>query len=155
MMGKLSHNNAFVMKCILRYFEMVSVLKVNFHKSCVMGIKDIANLTSQVASSLNCKVGEVPFKFLGIIVGANPRKESTWNTVIHTIKSRLSGWRNRFLSFGGLIVLINAVLSSLPMYYLCCYKAPKKVIQSLSQIQFRFLWGVVRIPGKSLGLVGI
>lgn len=42
---------------------------------------------------------------------------------------------------GGRVVLLNAVLTSLPVYYLSFYKAPKKVINSLIQIQRRFLWG--------------
>lgn len=97
LMGKLSAQNAFVMKCILRCFEMVSGLKVNFYKSCVMGIKESNSTTNLVASLLNCKVGTIPFKFLGILVGANPRRASTWNGVIQTIRSRLSLWKNRFL----------------------------------------------------------
>lgn len=66
-----------------------------------MGIKDSANLTRHASCSLNCKVGEVPFKFLGILVRANPRKAGTWSSVIQAVRSRLLGWKNIFLSFGG------------------------------------------------------
>lgn len=106
-----------------------------------MGVKERDNVISQIAYSLNCRVGEVPFKFLGIQVGANPRKSSTWNAVIQTMKSRLQGWRNKHLSFGGRQVLLNATLSSLPVYNFGFYKAPKKVINLLTQIQRRFLPG--------------
>lgn len=37
--------------------------------------------------------------------------------------------------------MINAVLSSLPVYYLSFYKAPKKVLDKIIQIQRRFMWG--------------
>lgn len=53
------------------------------------------------------------------------------------------------------MVLINTVLSSLPVYCLSFYKAPKKVVKLLSQIQMRLLWGEMMKLEKSLGLVGI
>lgn len=39
------------------------------------------------------------------------------------------------------MVLINAVLLSLPIYYLSFYSAPKKVINKIIQMQIRFIWG--------------
>lgn len=61
------------------------------------------------------------------------------------------------LSFGGTIILLNAVLSSLPIYYLSFYRAPKKVIYKIVQLQRRFLrgGGGVRSVTKYVGGVGI
>lgn len=38
-------------------------------------------------------------------------------------------------------MLINVVLSCLLVYYLSFYKAPLKVIQSITKIPRNFLWG--------------
>ncbi|CAN1816595.1 Putative ribonuclease H protein At1g65750 [Linum perenne] len=56
---------------------------------------------------------------------------------------RLDTWKAKFLSFGGRLVLIKSVLSSLPVYYLSLFKAPSSVITSLERIQNRFLWSGV------------
>ena len=43
-----------------------------------------------LVACLNCNLMEVPFTFLGISVGANPRKQETWKPLIDKIKAALS-----------------------------------------------------------------
>jgi len=77
-------------KAILRSFELVSSLMVNFHKSHVGGI-GVNQYELQVYSKcLNCRKMRLPFKYLGMTIGGNPRRVSFWNPVIDKIKSRLS-----------------------------------------------------------------
>ena len=42
---------------------------------------------------------------------------------------------------GGRIILINSVLSALPIYLLSFFRIPKKVVQKIVSIQRNFLWG--------------
>ena len=61
-----------------------------------------------------------------------------------SIKSRLPGFNSRFLSFGGQLVLLKSVLTSLPVYALSFFKAPSSIISSLDSIFtkfFFFFWG--------------
>ncbi|KEH29491.1 transmembrane protein, putative [Medicago truncatula] len=44
--------------------------------------------------------------------------------VIDRLKSRLSNWKSRNLSFGGRLILLKYVLSSLPIYVISFFKAP-------------------------------
>jgi len=83
----------------------------------------------------------VPFKYLGLEVRGNPRKKLFWEAVITKLKARLSMWKGRFLSMAGRICLINSVISSIPLYYLSLFKAPKSICKSIISIQRRFLWG--------------
>lgn len=72
-----SWENLWCVKAILRGFELVSGLKLNVFKSNLIGLT-IDEFFLYVASTfLSCCIGSVPFKFLGIPVGANPRKSST------------------------------------------------------------------------------
>jgi len=57
---------------------------------------------------------------------------------------RLSLWNNKFLSFGGYLVLLKVVLSTLPVYFLYFFNAPAGIISSIESIFKRFFWGVVR-----------
>jgi hypothetical protein len=86
-------------------------------------------------------VDTIPFWFLGIPVGANPRRKGTWSPIVDTMRKRLSVWNGRNLSIGGRVTLINSVLSSLPLYFFSFFKAPVCVLKELVSIQRRFLWG--------------
>jgi hypothetical protein len=133
-------DNLWALKAVLRGFEMVSGLKVNFWKSCVMGINVEDEFLAMASEFLNCRIGGIPFKYLGLPVGANPRKMSTWEPMLNVIRGRLGGWGNKYVSLGGRIVLINAVLNAIPTFYLSYLKLPKKVWKELVKIQRVFLW---------------
>jgi hypothetical protein len=90
---------------------------------------------------LYCGVDSIPFRFLGIPVGANPRRKSTWLPIIESMNKRLGVWNGRNLSIGGRVTLINSVLSSLPLYFFSFFKAPVCVLKELVGIQRKFLWG--------------
>jgi len=60
---------------------------------------------------------KIPFKYLGIIIGGNPRRVSFWDHVIDRIKHRLLKWKGRLLSMAGRVCLIKFVITSLLLYY--------------------------------------
>jgi len=73
---------------------------------------------------------------------------------MNVIRSRLSGWQSRFLSFGGRLVLLKSVLTSLPVYALSFFKAPSGIISSLESMFKKKFGEGVRITGKFPGLRG-
>ncbi|CAJ2672027.1 unnamed protein product [Trifolium pratense] len=90
LMGEDSWNNLWTIKSVLRGFEMVSGLKINFVKSKLYGINVDERFLSTGSSFLSCRSETVPFKFLGIPVGANPRRRETWRPVVEAMTKRLS-----------------------------------------------------------------
>ncbi|MCI00018.1 LINE-1 reverse transcriptase like, partial [Trifolium medium] len=104
--GKKSWSNIFAMKAILQLFELTSGLKVNFHKSELMGINVQPQWLKDAAETLNCKVGSFPTKYLGLPIGGDPRKNRTWEPVINSLRKKLSSWKCRSLSMGGRLVLL-------------------------------------------------
>ncbi|KAL4352748.1 hypothetical protein GQ457_06G007230 [Hibiscus cannabinus] len=128
-------------KRLLRCFEVSSGLKINFDKSCIVGIGVEKELVELLAFQCGCKCGELPFDYLGIPLGADPRKVSTWVPIVERFQSKLSGWRCNSLSFAGRVVLLNSILSSLPIYYLSLFEIPSTVILRLDKIRRKFLWG--------------
>jgi hypothetical protein len=140
-MGEGNWDNLWTIKTVLRSFEIVSGLKVNFHKSKLYGINLDGSFLGASSSFLHCEVETIPFRFLGIPVGANPRRKCTWNPIIDNMRKRLNVWKGRNLSIGGRVTLINSVLSSLPLYFFSFFKAPACVLNELVCIQRRFLWG--------------
>jgi len=83
---------------------------------------------------LSCRRGTILFVYLGLPIRGDSRKISFWKPTVDRIVSRLSSWNHKFLSFGGLLVLLKAVLSSLPVYFLSFFKAPACIISSLEFI---------------------
>lgn len=63
------------MKAISRSYEIVVGLKVNFFKSKLGGVEVDPYTLKRLEKYLNCNIMEVPFTFLGIPVGANPKKK--------------------------------------------------------------------------------
>jgi hypothetical protein len=123
-------------------------LNINFFKSKLHGINLDDGFFRALFSFLHCGVKLIPFRFLGIPVGANPRRRATWSLILDSIKKSLSAWNGRQLSIGGRVTLINYVLSSPPLYFFYFLKALIYVIKEL-------LWGSVWIAIKFVGLVDI
>lgn len=100
MAGKASWDNLWVMKSVFRCFELVSGLKVNFNKTRLFGINVGEEFMSLGADFLNCRIVELPFKYLGLSIEANPRTFSTWQPIICALDRRLEVWKGRHLSLG-------------------------------------------------------
>lgn len=115
-------------KSIFRGFELISGLKVNFFKSKIFGVNIKEESMEGASQFLCCCRDELPFKFLDISVGSNPRRCETWNPILQSLKKKLSNWKAGFLSIGGRVTLLNSVLSSIPIYTLSFYLI-KEIIQ--------------------------
>ena len=136
-----SFSNVFTVKTILRCFELVSGLKINFHKSKLAGINVDRFTLETYAKTLNCNTMQIPFKYLGLEVGGNPRKVLFWEPVVNKIRARLSTWKGRCLSMAGRICLIKSVFASIPLFYLSFFKVPVSVCNRITSLQRSFLWG--------------
>ena len=71
--GEASMENVKAIKVILRTFELVSGLKINFAKNCFGAIGMQEQWKKDVAKYMNCSLLYIPFIYLGISIGANPR----------------------------------------------------------------------------------
>jgi len=102
-----------VIKSILRCFELVYGLRVNYHKS-MTGAIGIPKLEVDILSRiLNCSYMKIPFKYLGMPIGGNPRQKQFWDEVVDKVRNKLSRWKRRILSFAGRVCLINSVISAI------------------------------------------
>lgn len=61
---------------ILRYFQLVSGLKVNLSKNTVVVVGCLEDIVRSLAGNFYCKVGKFPIQYLGLLIGANPRSKS-------------------------------------------------------------------------------
>ncbi|XP_016199040.1 uncharacterized protein LOC107640007 [Arachis ipaensis] len=128
-------------KRLLRCFELMSGLSINFEKSSLIPINCDQHWVQRMCSLLGCKEAALSVKYLGIPLGANLRLVKTWKPIIEKVEEKLSLWKSKVLNKAGKLVLIKLVLNSLPVYYLSLYKMANAVAEKLVSLQRRFLWG--------------
>ena len=118
-----SFNNVVTLKAILRGFELASGLKINFHKSKLVGINVQSSDVACYTKTLNCKQMGVLFKYMGLEVGGSPRKKQFWDPIVNKLKAKLSVWKRE--------IFIHA--KTLPYLLYLCIISPfsKPLIQSI------------------------
>lgn len=86
--------NVLCMKRTVRCFEVVSGLKVNFHTRKLGGICVYEAIVERYDSLLNCTIMEILILYLGIPIGTNSMKMTTWQPIIEKIiKTELATWK--------------------------------------------------------------
>ncbi|XP_028101367.1 uncharacterized protein LOC114300710 [Camellia sinensis] len=111
-----------------------------------VGVQEV--VLADFVEKLNCQSKRLPFMYLGLPLGASPKRGSIWLPVINKFKSKLASWKRKLLSYGGRLTLIKSVLSSLPIYYLSLFKVLVGVAKQIDKIQARFLWGGSKVKKK-------
>nr|GEV77062.1 hypothetical protein [Tanacetum cinerariifolium] len=111
--GEWSRNNAHNLICMLRYLFLISGLKINVHKSDVIGIGVSDEEVSCMANVIGC------WKF----------------------SSKLSLRKARLLSVGGRLSLIKSVLGNLPTYYMSIYLMSTAICNNLESLRNKFFIG--------------
>ncbi|XP_058784344.1 uncharacterized protein LOC131659127 [Vicia villosa] len=134
LVGDGSWNHLWAIKAVLKDFEIVSGLGINYHKSKLIGININPRFLEIATSFLACRTESKEFKFLGITIGSNPRRINYWRPLVDKMRKRLSSWKGRWVS--------------LAIFTLYFFKAPMKVIKELNKIQNNFLWGASKDSRK-------
>lgn len=78
--GDWSTGNAKNLVKLLTCFEEASGLRINLHKSKLFGVKVDKGEVSRLALSLHCTAGDLPFTYLGLLIGSNMRWLTSWGT---------------------------------------------------------------------------
>ena len=81
------------------------------------------------------------FSYLGYFLKPNCYLVKDWLWMVSKFEKKISHWTNRLLSMGGRLVLIRAVLSSMPVYWMDLVPIPSSILDKLRKVIFSFLWG--------------
>jgi hypothetical protein len=127
------------MKLLLSDFEQLPGLKINFHKSEIFYFGQAKDYELQYEHLFGCKKRTYPFKYLVIPIHYRRLNNKDWTMIKEQIEKKLSSWKGKYLSVGGRLVLINSVLSSLPMFMLSFFfEIPKGVLEKIDYFRSRF-----------------
>ncbi|XP_071699700.1 uncharacterized protein [Rutidosis leptorrhynchoides] len=139
--GEWNKRSAKHISKLLKCFENISGLKVNFRKSKLYGIGTSIAETEQMARYINCSAGSTPFTYLGLPIGVPTSHISSWQPIIEKFDKRLSDWAAKSISFGGRLTIIKSILSSIPLYYFSLFHAPSAILKALESKRRKFFWG--------------
>jgi len=128
------------LKNILDDCSLATCLFINFHKSTFDPMNVDDSVVAAMATTLGCPTASFPQTYLGLPLSPHKLRVSDFQPLIDSFDKYLAGWKARLLSSGGRIVLVNAVLESLPMYFMSSILLPKTVIEALDAGRRAFLW---------------
>lgn len=103
------------LKIILYCFEYLTGLKINFHKCEAILFGMEVDEKEKWANMLNCQLGELPIKYLGIPISDRKLNMGAFDPLVMKLRKRLDPWKGRYNSSGARSILSNTCLSSLPI----------------------------------------
>jgi hypothetical protein len=108
-------------KFLLYCFENMSGLEINYQKSEVLVLGSSEEESNRVAVIFNCKVGQLPIKYLGVMVNNRYMTVAELSYVTQKVEKRIPTWQSVGLSSGGKMILVESCLSSIPNYTMGVY----------------------------------
>eukprot|EP00253_Pinus_taeda_P031749 PITA_31749 len=126
---------------ILETFSKASGALINKSKSQIFFFNTPPITQRAIVRIIGFSVESLPSKYLGAPLIASALKHSTWTILLEKLETRLFQWTHRALNMASKMVLIKAVLQSMPIYLFSLMAAPKGVLKAIRQLQRNFLWG--------------
>ena len=126
---------------ILYLYKKEIGMQINIKKSNLsynkISTKEVSRLKEVISFPL--KPISEGFKYIGFVLNLNSYSfyECIW--LYKKVEARLSWWTNWFLSRGGRLVLLIAVLLSLPIYRISISYIPKGILTKVRNNFFSFL----------------
>jgi hypothetical protein len=132
--------NAINLKWPLTYFEQISGMKINYHKSELMAINMEQGEMQSFLDIFQCVSGSFPMKYLGIPLHFEKLKREDLQHLIDSLLSRMAGWRGKLLSSEAKRIPIQTCLASIPIYLLTFFKFPKWALQLINTQLANCMW---------------
>ena len=141
--GLGSYEEWLVFKGILDIFCEASGMSINENKSCFLQKGVDEAILQRIFGIFPYRSDDFRkgFNYLGYFLKPNGYLVKDWLWMVSKFEKKISHWTNRLLSMGGRLVLIRAVLSSIPVYWLSLILIPSSILDKLRKVIFSFLWG--------------
>ncbi|WOH04087.1 hypothetical protein DCAR_0623493 [Daucus carota subsp. sativus] len=135
-------------KRVLLGFELLTGLRINFAKSSLYCFNSCAEDLRRWAGNIGCQVGSDSFQYLGLERAKSPNRIQFWDPLVSKVRKKLADWKSKTVSTAGRVILLQAVLDSLPIYWFNMFLMPRAVENQLEKIRRRFFWGTKEISGQ-------
>jgi hypothetical protein len=82
-----------------------------------------------------------PHKYLGLPTLIGRSKTVVFKEIKERVMRKISGWKEKLLSYGGREVLIKSVAQAIPTYVMSCFLLPKVLCHEMEGLIRKFWWG--------------
>ncbi|GJT94865.1 RNA-directed DNA polymerase, eukaryota, reverse transcriptase zinc-binding domain protein [Tanacetum coccineum] len=119
----------------LTHLSFVDDLLVLCHgdENSIKVIKDFVkeNIKQRILEVLPFKIGKLSVKYLGIPLLAKRLGIKDRKCLVDKVKNEVLDWKNKFVSYVGIVQLIASILSSMQAYSEFVVKIPKTVVKDI------------------------
>lgn len=132
----------------LTSFSNRTGLVVNHRKSNIFlsSVDDITSYSIKYVPGF--EVGTLPMRYLGLPLLSTRLSHQDCIPLVDKVKSRIQSWKARDLAYAGMVLLIQAVLSSMLIFWTSCFVLPRRTINELNNIFRKFLWAGIELIYK-------
>ncbi|GKC45282.1 hypothetical protein Tco_1063004, partial [Tanacetum coccineum] len=124
----------------LEEFKNASGLTPSLPKSTAYFCNVLNYVKIGILGILPFEEGTLPVKHLGVPLVPSWLLYRDCSELMERIKSRISDWKNKTLSFAGRAQLIRYVLGSMHLYWASVFILPSRLMLELEQVLRGFLW---------------
>ena len=155
LLGAANLNTTRNFKTELEYFRNNSGSEINFHKSKVYGWNCSPREMLELSRILEMEGITIwdTFTYLGIPIFKAASRVVHWLPLLDKLKNKIHAWGATWLNKAGKVILMNSVLTSLPIYQCSVLLAPKTITNRINELLCRFLWEGGRNCEKKIHLV--
>lgn len=121
------------LEIILNDFAAAIGLQINFQKTTFLALNVDPNTAKSMDADLQTTLSIFPQTYLGLSLCPIKLPSTAFQPIIDMFDRYLSGWTALPLTKGGRLVLLSAVLDSLPTYFMGSFLLPKLLIERLDK----------------------
>ena len=124
----------------LQVYAELTGLKINRSKSAFVPVSVPPHLTQVIQNILQSPEEKLPIKYLGLPLSIKKPNKLAFQPMLQSVQKIMEGWKSNFLSYGGRITLVKAVLSAIPIHFMQALRLPKGIIKHIDKMRRSFLW---------------
>ena len=121
-------------------FEEWAGLKISLEKSTIYMAGVLEAEKRSILTNFPLAEGELPVRYLGLPLMTKAMRTQDYLPLKESIRSRVSPWTSRFLSYAGRLQLIRSVLLSLVNFWIAVFRLPSACIKEVEKLCAAFLW---------------
>lgn len=146
-----SDGNARSMEGILEVFQefsYISGLNISLEKSTLFLAGVNGPSRDVILARFPFDAGSLPVRYLGLPLLSRRLTLVDCLPLIEKIKSRISSWKHRPLSYAGRLQLLVSVIASLTNFWISAFRLPSACIREIERICAAFLWSGPSLNSK-------
>lgn len=125
---------------VLSDFQEISGLAISPQKSCLFSAGLTSAETSDLVASSGIPQGFLPMSYLGLPLNTKKLSLINCDPLLQKIKSKLSSWTTKYLSFAGRLQLLSSVISGIINFWCAAFILPLECINQINSMCSAFLW---------------